>query len=73
MLQKKAFPDTIKLLDLGKRCNVHLHKDKLRTFSEKKKVILACMSVSLRRFIRSSYMLISVNQENPGVLGRKLW
>ena len=29
----QAFPHTIKLLDMGKRYNVHLHKDKLRTFS----------------------------------------
>ena len=32
--RNQAFAHTIKLLDLGKRYNVHLHKDKLKTFSE---------------------------------------
>ena len=30
----KALPHTIKLLDLGKRYNVHLYEDKLKTCSE---------------------------------------
>ena len=30
----KTLPHTIKLLDLGKRYNVHLYEDKLKTFSE---------------------------------------